>query len=286
MEINVLAIGDVVGKPGREILQEHLPRLRKEWSIHFCLANGENVAGGSGLTEKLVNKLFRAGVDAVTSGDHIWKRQEIASLLVKEPRLLRPHNYSRRAAGSGVGFYETESGVAVGVVNLMGRLYMNPPIDCPFQAADSAVEALRRRTPVILVDFHAEATSEKQALGWFLNGKASAVLGTHTHVQTADERILSRGTGYITDMGMTGPHRSVIGRKVDAVLHRFLTHMYRRFDVAQGDERLCGVRLAIDGTTGKALEIHRFQITREAGPEPGETAPPPGKSQPPNPKSQ
>ena len=264
MEINVLAIGDVVGRPGREILQEHLPRLREEWDIHFCVANGENVAGGSGLTEKLVNKLFRSGIDAVTSGDHIWKRQEIASVLVKEPRLLRPHNFSPRAAGSGMGFYETASGVTVGVLNLMGRLYMNPPIDCPFRAAEAAVEAFRSRTPVVLVDFHAEATSEKQALGWYLNGKVSAVFGTHTHVQTADERILSGGTAYITDLGMTGPLRSVIGRKVDAVLYRFLTHMYRRFDVAQGDERLCGVRLKIDAATGKALEIHRFQITREA----------------------
>ncbi|MHC4599080.1 MAG: TIGR00282 family metallophosphoesterase [Planctomycetota bacterium] len=280
MEINILAIGDVVGKPGREMLRDHLPRLREEWSIHFCLANGENVAGGSGLTEKLVNKLFRSGVDAVTSGDHIWKRQEIASLLVTEPRLLRPHNFSNRASGSGVGLFETESGVTVGVLNLMGRLYMNPPIDCPFRTAEAALEAFRAQTPVVLVDFHAEATSEKQALAWFLNGKVTAVLGTHTHVQTADERILSRGTATITDLGMTGPHRSVIGRKVDAVLYRFLTHMYRRFDVAQGDERLCGVRLKVDAATGKALEIHRFQITREEGVQEPESTPPPEKPQP------
>ncbi|MHC4777876.1 MAG: TIGR00282 family metallophosphoesterase [Planctomycetota bacterium] len=261
MEFNVLAIGDVVGKPGRDILRDHLPRLREEWGIHFCVANGENVAGGSGLTEKLVGKLFRSGVDVITSGDHIWKRQEIASLLTREPKLLRPHNFSRRAAGSGMGVYETETGVPVAVINLMGRLYMNPPIDCPFRTAEAALETVRNKAKVILVDLHAEATSEKQAMGWFLNGKASAVVGTHTHVQTADERILSRGTAYITDLGMTGPHNSVIGRKVDAVLYRFLTHMYRRFDVAQGDERLSGVRLKIDSDTGKALEIERFQVS-------------------------
>jgi len=273
MEFNVLAIGDVVGKPGRLILQEKLPELRAKWDIHFVVANGENVAGGSGLTEKLVHKLLGAGVDAITTGDHIWKRQEIAAMLEKEPRLLRPHNFSPRASGSGMGLFETPSGVTVGVLNVMGRLYMNPPIDCPFRCAESAVEEFRNRTPVVLVDVHAEATSEKQALGWFLNGKASAVWGTHTHVQTADERILSRGTAFITDIGMTGPYRSVIGRKVDAVLYRFLTHMYRRFDVAQGDERMAGIRLKIDSQTGRALEIERFQIVREkAEEEPGSDA--------------
>jgi metallophosphoesterase (TIGR00282 family) len=263
MDFNVLAIGDVVGKPGRLILQEKLPELREKWNVHFVVANGENVAGGSGLTENLVNKMLNAGVDAITTGDHIWKRQEIASLLEREPRLLRPHNFSPRAAGSGMGLYETPSGVTVGVLNVMGRLYMNPPIDCPFRTADRAFEEFRNRAAVVLVDLHAEATSEKQAMGWFLNGKASAVWGTHTHVQTADERILSRGTAFITDIGMTGPYRSVIGRKVDAVLYRFLTHMYRRFDVAQGDERLAGIRLKIDSQTGRALEIERFQIARD-----------------------
>jgi len=268
-EINVLAIGDVVGKPGRLILQKKLPELRKAWDIHFCVVNGENVAGGSGLTEKLVTKLLNAGADVLTSGDHIWKRQEIAPLLDKEPRVLRPHNFSTRAAGSGFGVFETDVGVPVAVLNVMGRLYMHPTIDCPFQACERALEALGDRAKVVIVDVHAEATSEKQALGWFLNGKVSAVFGTHTHVQTADERILPRGTAFITDVGMTGPHHSVIGRRVDAVLFRFLTHMYRRFDVARGDERMSGVRLKIDAETGKALEIERFQVRDDTPEEQG-----------------
>ncbi|MHC5077809.1 MAG: TIGR00282 family metallophosphoesterase [Planctomycetota bacterium] len=263
MELNLLALGDIVGKPGRQLLQDRLPALREAWGIHFCMANGENVAGGSGLTERLVRKLLARGVDAITSGDHIWKRQEIAPTLEKEPRLLRPHNFSPKAVGTGIGVYETPEGIKIGVLNLMGRLYMNPPIDCPFQAAERALDKLRAETPIILVDFHAEATSEKQALAWFLNGKVTAVLGTHTHVQTADERILSGGTAYISDLGMTGPYNSVIGRKIEAVIYRFRTHMYRRFDVAIGDERMMGVRLKVDAQTGKALEIHRFQVERE-----------------------
>jgi len=260
MEFNVLAIGDIVGKPGRLALQAKLAALRAEWNVHFVVANGENVAGtGSGITESLVGKLFDAGVDVITLGDHTWKKQEIASTLEREPRLLRPHNYSRRASGTGVGLYET-SGVAVGVIDVMGRLYMNTVIDCPFQAADRALEHLKGRAKVILVDMHAEATSEKQALGWHLDGRVSAVFGTHTHVQTADERILPKGTGFITDIGMTGPYRSILGRRVDAVLHRFLTHMYERFDVAVGEEKIGGALFTIDTETGKTLAVRRVLV--------------------------
>jgi metallophosphoesterase (TIGR00282 family) len=268
-EFNVLAIGDIVGKPGRLALQAKLPELRREWNVHFVVANGENVAGtGSGITESLVGKLFDAGVDVITLGDHTWKKQEIASTLDREPRLLRPHNYSRRAAGTGVGLYETSAGVPVGVISVMGRLYMNTVIDCPFQAADRALEHLKNRTGIVLVDIHAEATSEKQALGWYLDGRVSAVFGTHTHVQTADERILPKGTGFLTDLGMTGPYRSVLGRRVDAVLHRFLTHMYERFDVATGEEKIAGALFRIDSSTGKTLSVQRVLV--EAAVSPGE----------------
>lgn len=259
--LRVVALGDVVGKPGRRALAKALPDFLERERIGFCMVNGENVAGGSGVTERLFFDLLRSGADVVTTGDHIWKKQKIDMLLAREKRLLRAHNFSPEAAGSGVTLLHTKTGRKVGVINLMGRIYMNPVIDDPFRAADRALEVLDGKTPVILVDFHAETTSEKQALGRYLDGRVSAVFGTHTHVQTADETIFPKGTAYITDLGMTGPEESILGRKVENVLHRYLTHMYSRFDVAHGEVTICGAKVEIDGQTGKALSIERVRIS-------------------------
>jgi metallophosphoesterase (TIGR00282 family) len=258
--LRVLALGDVVGKPGRRALTKALPDLLLARNIDFCVVNGENVAGGSGVTEKLFHEMIRAGADVVTTGDHIWKKQKVEYLLQKEKRLLRPHNYSPRAAGSGVVVIPARSGTPVGVINLMGRVYMSSIIDDPFVAAEKALEYLKGKTRLIFVDIHAETTSEKQALGRFLDGRVTAVWGTHTHVQTADETVFPKGTAYLTDLGMTGPHDSILGRKVDNVLQRYLTHMYVRFDVASGDVRLSGALVEADLQTGRALSIERVNI--------------------------
>jgi metallophosphoesterase (TIGR00282 family) len=254
----VLAIGDVVGKAGRSALQEILPEFRKKRLIDFCVINGENSAGGSGLTETLVEEILKAGADVITSGDHIFKRKEIIARLDTDPRVLRPANMPGRAAGRGFGLFAIGD-VMVGVVNLLGRTFMPPITNCPFDAAELAVSELRKHTRIIIVDFHAEATSEKVAMGWYLDGRVSLVFGTHTHIQTADERILPAGTAYITDVGMTGPYDSVIGRKKEKILAHLLTGMPTPFDVANGDLRLCGAIVEIDKHTGGALTIERVQ---------------------------
>jgi metallophosphoesterase (TIGR00282 family) len=252
----VLAVGDVVGEPGREACKRIIPRLRHEKGIDFVIANVENLAGGSGITEKTTRELFDHGVDVMTNGDHVFRKKDAEELLQKNPRVLRPANFPAGVPGSGSVVAESSAGIKVGVLNLLGRVFLKT-VDCPFAAAKKEVESLRRETPVILVDMHAEATSEKVAMGWFLDGLVSGVFGTHTHIQTADECILPRGTAYITELGMCGPYESVIGRKIDEVLHMFLTQMPSKLEVATGDPRLSGALFEIDVRTGKATGVSR-----------------------------
>jgi metallophosphoesterase (TIGR00282 family) len=256
--MNILFIGDVVGSPGREAIKKLLPGLKKEYALDFVIANAENAAGGSGITSKVSQELFDSGVSALTSGDHIWKKSEIFELIAKEERILRPINFPAGAPGSGVGIFKADNGIPIGVINVQGRVFMEA-LESPFTTVSAAVEQISKNVKIIVVDIHAEATSEKVALGWYLDGRVSAVLGTHTHIQTADEKILPKGTAYITDAGMTGPYDSVIGRKVENVLAKFITSVPVRFEVALENIQLHGVVLDIDENTGKALSIVRIQ---------------------------
>ncbi|MFA5144884.1 MAG: TIGR00282 family metallophosphoesterase [Candidatus Omnitrophota bacterium] len=257
--MNILFIGDIVGSPGREAVKKLLPGLKKEYKLQFVIANGENAAGGSGITSKVSEELFGAGVDVMTSGDHIWKKREIFEFINQEERILRPLNFPSGAPGRGFGIFKTkDGGLKVGVISVNGRVFMEA-LECPFRSAMAAVEAIAAQTNIIIVDIHAEATSEKVALSWYLNGRVSAVLGTHTHIQTADERILSKGTACLTDAGMTGPYNSVIGRRVENVLERFLTSIPVKFEVAEEDIQLHGAVVGIDEQTGKANSIIRIQ---------------------------
>jgi len=262
MSLRAFLIGDVVGHPGRAILTKKLSAFREKRGIDFCVANAENASGGSGITIVNAREVFDAGVDVITMGDHVWKRKEIASLMETEPRILRPYNYSPLAAGTGVGLYTLPGGVAIGVVNLIGRVFLKP-CDCPFRAADQALRQLAPHTPNILVDFHAEATAEKIAMGWHLEGRVTCVFGTHTHVQTADEQILPQGTAFICDLGMTGPHDSVLGRRKDRVLKAALTQMPHPFDVAKGDVRISGALVTFNPQTGRAEAIERIQVRED-----------------------
>lgn len=259
MEIKVLLIGDIVGKPGRVILKEKLPGYIAENDIDFVIANGENSAQGSGITENLFKEIVQSGVDTVTCGDHVWRRREVLRVLESDKRLLRPLNYPAEAVGGGSGVYESRSGNRIGVITLVGRVFMGPA-ECPFHAVDRALESMKRETPIRFVEIHAEATSEKIALAWKLNGQVSCVFGSHTHVVTADECILSAGTAYITDIGMTGPYDSVIGRDKHSVLYKFESSMHAPFDVATGDVRLSGAKVTVDSRTGKALAIERVML--------------------------
>ena len=251
-------IGDIVGKPGRQVCQQVIPALREREKLDFVVANAENSAGGSGITKSTTKEIFESGVDVITTGDHVFKRKEAYALLDANKNLLRPANYPVSSPGVGSYIYSVSESLQIGIINLLGRVFLNP-IDCPFVCIRDIVEKMSRKTSVILVDFHAEATSEKIALGWYLDGKASAVYGTHTHVQTADEAILPGGTAYITDIGMTGPFRSVLGRDIDAVINRFVTNMPHYFKVAGDDLRLNGVIVKIDCESGRALSIKRVQ---------------------------
>lgn len=259
MKLKILVIGDIVGQPGRKILQDKLHTFIEDEKIGFCIANGENSAGGSGITGEVASSLFSSGIDVITMGDHVWKKKDIIPLLENEPRLLRPENYSPLACGRGTVVANTRSGEPVGVINLLGRVFMNP-VDCPFRVVDQILKEITRKTRTIIVDLHAEATSEKVAMGWYLNGRVSMVFGTHTHVQTADERILSNGTAYITDLGMTGAHESILGRSITPVLKAITTQMPERFDVASKDVRICGAVITVDTATGKAIDIKRVVI--------------------------
>jgi len=257
----VLFIGDIIGKSGRNALRASLPGLRAKYRPHFVVANGENAAGGSGITEEIGRDLF-AMVDVLTSGNHIWDKKEGIPYMEKEPRLLRPANYPKGNPGRGMIVAEGEDGRKLGVLSLQGRVFMEA-LDCPFRTADAAVEELRMRTPCILIDLHAEATSEKQALGWYLAGRVSAVVGTHTHVPTADERILPGGTAFITDAGMAGSRDSVIGIRREQAIEKFLTARPMRFEPAKDGNYLCAVYIEIDSATGKALSIVRETVLGE-----------------------
>jgi 2',3'-cyclic-nucleotide 2'-phosphodiesterase len=260
--MKILFIGDIVGKPGRLAVRELLPMIIDDYRIDLVIANCENAAAGFGVTRDIVEELYRSRVDVLTSGNHIWDKKEVLEFVEDYETLLRPANYPEGAPGFGSVVIPTPAGAPIGIINLAGRVFMRP-LDCPFRSAEKEIEKIKKKTNIIIVDMHAEATSEKQALGWFLDGRVSAVLGTHTHVQTADERILPNGTAYITDLGMTGPFDSIIGTRKDAVLERFLLHMPNKFDVAKGDVRIQGVVLEVDKASGKALSIERLNVKLE-----------------------
>ena len=257
--MKILLVGDVVGRPGREAIAKIVPRLRQEECIDFVVCNAENIAGGSGLTPETADEVLNSQVDVLTSGDHIWKKKNIYERLDKDRRILRPANYPEICPGIGATTIKSSSGKMVGVVNVVGRVFMDHIDGCPFKTTAKEIKKISKDTKVILVDIHAEATSEKIALGRFLDGKVSLVFGTHTHVQTADEKILAGGTAYITDLGMTGSHDSVIGRKIDAIIEHFLTCMPTRFEMADKDVELDGAIVEVDEKSGKALSIKRVR---------------------------
>jgi 2',3'-cyclic-nucleotide 2'-phosphodiesterase len=255
----ILFIGDVFGQPGRRILKQTLPDLVEEYSPDLVLANGENAAGGFGITPALVEELLAMGIAVLTSGNHIWDKKEILPYLADhaDGRLLRPANYPGPSPGHGLYVGKTRSEMNYAVMNLQGRIFM-PPIDCPFQTADRLLEQIGDEVQIRIVDMHAEATSEKLALGWYLDGRVTAVVGTHTHVPTADEIVLPKGTAYITDLGMTGPYDSVIGVEKRGVIEKFLSQVPARFEVAKGDVRLSAVLIEADPESGRALSIRRI----------------------------
>jgi metallophosphoesterase (TIGR00282 family) len=256
-DLRVLFVGDIVGRQGRLAVTRLLPQLRGELGVDLTIANCENAAGGFGLTKKLAVELTGAGIDVMTSGNHIWDRKEMVPHLDSMPNVLRPLNYPDGVPGRGCGVYEVAGGTKVFVINLMGRVFMRP-IDCPFRAADSILA--RMNNMIMIVDMHAEATSEKVAMGWYLDGRVSAVVGSHTHVQTADERVLPKGTAYITDAGMTGPFDSVIGIEKTAIIERFLTGIPNRFESGTEDVRFCGVLISVNRTTFKATGVERINM--------------------------
>ncbi len=260
--MRILHIGDIVGKPGRLIVRRALARLRERESLDFVVANAENSSGGSGITPGNFQELMRTGMDCITLGDHIYRRRDIARVLETDDRIVKPANYPASAPGRNWTQRETASGVPVAVVSLMGRVFMKP-VDCPWAAIDRVLAEIPKSVKVILVDFHAEATSDMQLMGRYLDGKVSSVLGTHTHVTTADEQIFPGGTAFQCDIGMTGPHESILGRRIDRVLHTTLTFHPTSFDVAEGDVQLHGTIVDIDETTGKATAISRLCLNEE-----------------------
>ena len=260
--MNILFIGDIFGKPGRDIVRRVLPALVEQRQIDIVIANGENSAAGFGITGDIADTLFGYGIDVLTSGNHIWDKKEVLDYLPRQPKLLRPANFPAGVPGRGSYLARTRTGEPVGIVNVMGRVFMTP-LDDPFAVVVREIEALRAKARVILVDFHAEATSEKVAMGWHLDGRATAVLGTHTHVQTADDRVLPKGTAYLTDVGMTGPHDSIIGVITEAALGRFLTSMPAKFEAATGPGRLNAVIITADPASGKATRIERLNMSAQ-----------------------
>lgn len=259
MPVKLLFIGDIIGKPGRQAVSRELYRLVDRYRVDMVIANGENAAGGFGITEETAKELYGCGVHVLTSGNHVWDKKDSLDFLKRTETLLRPANYPDGAPGRGSVVATTAGGVKVAVLNLEGRVFMNN-LDCPFRVADREIERLKRETPIIFVDFHAEATSEKASLGWYLDGRVSAVIGTHTHVQTADERLLTGGTAYMTDAGMTGAFDSVIGIRKEEAIEKFLTQLPAKFEVAKKDVRLNGVVIEIDEVSGKALGVERLSI--------------------------
>jgi 2',3'-cyclic-nucleotide 2'-phosphodiesterase len=260
--MRLLFIGDIFAKPGRDIVRRALPALVEQRDIDFVIANVENSASGFGVTGDIAETILGYGVDVMTSGNHIWDKKEVLEYIPRQPKLLRPANFPAGAPGRGSYLGRTRTGEPIGIVNVMGRVFMTP-IDDPFAVAAREIEALRAKTRVIVVDFHAEATSEKIAMAWHLDGRATAVLGTHTHVQTADERLLPKGTACMTDVGMTGPHDSIIGVTVEAAMSRFLTGMPAKFEAATGVARLNAVIITADPATGKATAIERVNLSSD-----------------------
>lgn len=257
--MKLLFIGDIVGSPGRNAVKTLLPELREQHVLDFVIANGENSAGGSGITPRIAEEIFSAGVDVITSGDHLWDQKEVMELLANEKRFLRPMNYPADVPGNGSGIFEIpKSKMKIAIANFQGRTFMQPQLENPFTQAIDEVKKLRTQTKIILVDFHAEATSEKIAFGRLLDGHVSAVVGTHTHVQTADEQIFPGGTAYLSDAGFTGPHESVLGREIEPVIKKFLTQIPQRFEVASKNVILHGALIEIDDTTGRAIKIQRI----------------------------
>lgn len=257
--MKILFIGDIMGKPGRRAVRELLPEINGRYAPSLVIANCENAAAGFGVTRDIIEELYDVGIDVLTSGNHIWDKREALGFISDYETFIRPANYPPGAPGHGSVVVPTAEGVYVGIINLLGRVFMTP-VDCPFRVAEQEIGRMEKKTRVIIVDIHAEATSEKKALGCFLADRVSAVLGTHTHVQTADEEILAGGAAYITDAGMTGPHESIIGIKKELVIERFLRQLPNRFEVARGNVRLQGVVLDIDEETGKSRGIKRLDI--------------------------
>jgi metallophosphoesterase (TIGR00282 family) len=253
--VRILFVGDVVGKPGRRILRESLPGLRREHGLQYVVVNGENAAGGVGLTPPVARELLELGVDGITLGNHTWDKRELGPAMDEIPALVRPLNYPPGAPGRGVTVLQRGGAPPLGLLNAMGRVFAAPALDCPFRAVEAALEELRARARVVLLDFHAEATSEKVAMGWFLDGRVSAVIGTHTHVQTSDACVLPGGTAYVTDAGMTGPWVSALGMERGRIIERFLTQLPVRFEVAPGPCQLNAVVVDADEATGRAREI-------------------------------
>lgn len=254
--MNILFIGDIVGNPGRKIIKELMPGLRNEYPHDVCIANAENAAGGSGITYIVAQELYKSGIDVITMGNHTWSKKEILNFIDSEPKIVRPANFPSELPGKGSTIYNSKIG-KIGILNLMGRVYMDS-IDCPFKAAERELGYLKSFTKIIIVDFHAEATSEKSALAWFLDGRVSCVLGTHTHVQTADEKLLPFGTAFISDVGMTGPYEGIIGVDKDIVINKFVTHMPVKYEVARGSTQFNAVYLQIDEKNGKTVRIERI----------------------------
>jgi 2',3'-cyclic-nucleotide 2'-phosphodiesterase len=255
--MRILFLGDIVGKPGRDAVAKHVPFMRTKGGIDMVIVNAENAAGGAGITETVARELFSFGCDVLTLGDHVWDKREIYPYLNAEPRVIRPANFAAEAPGRGVCVVDVK-GVRVAVATVLGRTFMKQMTSCPFRTLDTVVAGLTD-VKVIVVDMHAEATSEKVAMGWYADGRVSAVLGTHTHIQTADEKILPKGTAYISDAGMTGPYDSVIGQIKERIIERYLTGMPHKFEVTASPATLCGVIVDIDAVTGRAQGIERVQ---------------------------
>jgi 2',3'-cyclic-nucleotide 2'-phosphodiesterase len=260
--VRLLFIGDIVGRPGRDLVRHGVRSLVEHHRADLVIANVENAAAGFGITREIGDQLLDCGVDVMTSGNHIWDKKEALEYIGAEARLLRPANYPAGVPGNGTYLARTRDNVSVGVINLMGRVFMLD-IDDPFAIVSREVEAMRQRARIIFVDFHAEATSEKVAMGWHLDGKVTAVVGTHTHVQTADDRVLPKGTAYLTDVGMTGPHDSIIGVEIEAVLQRFLTALPQKFETATANPRLNAALIEADEQTGRAIDIERLSYSAE-----------------------
>ncbi len=260
--MRLLMIGDIVGRSGRRAIKDNLSELKREFDLDLIVANGENAAGGSGITKDVAQELFSAGVDVLTMGNHVWNIREAYEYINSEPRIIRPANYPPGTPGNGSNVFETRRKVKVAVINLAGRVFLQS-LDCPFRKVDEILPRVKKAAQVVVVDFHAEATSEKIAMGWYLAGRVSAVVGTHTHVQTADERILPGGTAYITDLGMTGPFDSVLGVKKEIVIEKFKSQLPQRFVVASGPYQFNAVMIDIDEYTGEAYAIQRIQNYEE-----------------------